>query len=284
METNSFLSLQLSPWQRRQAAMLYRYSSLDYLRRLHQLVSHLIDGVADPLITLAQAQGRDAVVSDAKWGGRYTSENWANNAWPILKELQAELSKDIALRSFDKYKKTSVDECLRGAEQFSMLWSTPEEERQYQLAVQAVNNIATRIDNTVDPQSSPRWSDYSLATIFPSFIEESPKIPEFRVREDLKCRTGSMPPRTGVYVSADDANAALQFAATGPAGFKLREAKTFNHIGLEALAAVGRADLWTNAPKMLEFALTSAHSPLFSPSIRFFGKDHPNLAASAVAR
>ncbi|MFS2133152.1 hypothetical protein ACCD04_24935, partial [Telluria sp. Tellsp131] len=67
----------LSAWDKVQAAMLYHYASLDYLKGLHRMVSELMDGEIDPLINLARAQGRDAVLRDARWGDRNTVQNWA---------------------------------------------------------------------------------------------------------------------------------------------------------------------------------------------------------------
>src|SRR5438874_229187 len=89
----------LTSWHKAQAAMLYHYSSLDYLKGLHRLVSSLMDGVIDPLIELAKTQGRDAVLANARWGNRDTVQNWANNAWPFLSDFRQSLTEDIALRT-----------------------------------------------------------------------------------------------------------------------------------------------------------------------------------------
>ena len=273
----------LTAWQARQAAMLYHYSSLDYLKKLHQLVHNFATGVVDPLLTLAQQQGRDSVITDSRWGTRNTSDNWANNAWPILKDLDARLAKDIAFRSFEKYKTTAVNECLRGIEQFSTNWATEEEEREFQNIVSKINLYASRIDSTFEPRT-PHWDDYAFAYEFPSFVVESPRIPEFKIRTDLTAQSGQLPPRTGVYIAADDPNASLQFAALGSEGLCLRNASTFNEIGLAALAAVGRHSLWFDEKMMLNFARASPKSRSFMEHVHFFGRDEPALAPSAVAR
>lgn len=263
--------------------MLYEYASLDYLKKLHLVVTQLIDGVVDPLLTVAASQQRDALLTNPQWGTRDTSDNWANNAWPFLKDLQASLSKDIAMRAFDKYKLTATDDKLRGAEQFSTLWLTPEEEREYQAAVALVNAFASRIDNTFDPQVRPRWNDYNFAYNFGGFQNEKPRIPKFRILPDLTGETGKLPPRTGVYMAVDDPNAALQFAAAGNDGIKLREASTFNDIGLDALKTVGREHLWFDQDRMFDFATKSRHAPLFVKWLTVSGTQKPKLAPSAVA-
>ena len=76
MNTKMISQFELDPWRRRQAAMLYHYSSLDYLKGLHALVTNLIQGVAEPALDLARKQGRDAVLVDDRWGTRNTSANW----------------------------------------------------------------------------------------------------------------------------------------------------------------------------------------------------------------
>jgi hypothetical protein len=272
-----------SPWHARQAAMLYEYASLNYLKKLHKVVTQLIDGVVDPLLTISASQGRDALLKNGQWETRNTSENWANNAWPFLKELQGSLAKDIAMRAFDQYKITATSECLRGAEQFSMQWATADEEKEYERAVALVNSFASNIDYTLFPQREPRWSDYDFFYAYAGFKAESPRIPKFRIRTDLIGETGGVPPRTGVYIAADDPNAALQFAVSGNAGIRLREASTFNQIGLDALAAVGRNDLWFNQQKMVDFATKSKHAALLDRRIALDCGPNADLAAPYVA-
>jgi hypothetical protein len=273
----------ISPWQSRQAAMLYHYASLDYLKKLFRVVTHLIEGVADPLLAVAANQQRDSLLKNSIWGGRNTSENWANYAWPFLKEMQTSLAKNIALRAFDQYKVTEVSECLRGAEQFSMQWATEAEEKQYLQTVELVNSYAGPIDKTLYPRVKPRWSDFGFYSCFAGFKAECPRIPKFRVRSDLTAETGRVPPRTGVYISADDPHAILQFATAGNDGIKLRDASTFSQLGLEVLAAVGRNDLWFNEKKMFDFAINSKHLDLIRNTMEVSGQLMPSLASAAIA-
>jgi hypothetical protein len=273
----------MTSWQAIQAAMLYQFASTDYLKNLHTIVTSLIDGVVDPLLELAKVQGRDLVIENDRWGKRDTSENWANNAWPHLKDLQLSLARDIARRAFGEYEKTAVNECLRAAEQFSMLWATDDEEDRYRAAVQLINHHAGRIDKTLATRAN-EWNDFRFMTTYPAFRREFQLVPVVQIRTDISGVTGQVPPRTGVYICASDLYATLQFAWAGRQGCPLRKANTFNDIGLAALAYVGRADLWTNHQKMYQFVKQPSLIGQFRKSISSSGTEYPDLAASAVAR
>ena len=104
------------------------------------------------------------------------------------------------------------------------------------------------------------------------------------MRTDVTAESSKVPPRTGVYVSSDEPNAALQFAWIGGHGRKLRLASTFNEIGLDALQQVGRKDLWFDQAKMLAFVQSQKYAPLLAPEVMIDGKPNPCLAPSAVAR
>lgn len=264
--------------------MLYKYTSLAYLKQLHTVVTQAIDGVIDPLLDFATAQGRDKVLVSPQWGTRNTSQNWANNAWPMLKDLQASIAKDIAMRAFGNYKVTATDEKLRGAEQFSMQWLTAEEESQYNQAIAVINRYSSKIDRTFSPEPLPRWNDFIFSRCFAEFKIESPLVQKFRIRDDIAVKTGNAAPRTGVYMAADMPEAALQFAVAGNGGFKLKEASTFNDIGWDALTRVGREKLWLDDAAMLDFATKSRHATLFTDRIRISGAVDAELAPSAVAR
>lgn len=104
----------LGPWQKKQAAMLYYYASGAYLKPLHAMVTNLIDNVADPMLDLAKSQGRDAQLISERWGKRHISQNWSNNAWPFLKDLQVSLARDLAALNRGEYRVTAVNNALRG--------------------------------------------------------------------------------------------------------------------------------------------------------------------------
>lgn len=272
----------LNSWQKKQAAMLYHFASLDYLKGLHRMVSDLMNGVVNPLLVLAQGQNRDAFLVDPRWGSRNTTENWSNNAWPFLRDFQCSLAKDIAGRAFEQYGITDTNNCFRGMSEYSMQWATVEEEQRFIGMVRIISDYANNIDQTLDDYHHSRWNDYDFAHSYKEFGSQHPQIPKFRVRADIAGESGRTTVRTGVYVAQDDPLAALQFAWIGNGGGKLRPAKTFNDIGLAALKQVGREDLWLDDQKMFDVAMQSPHQALFKPTIYMLGNEHRNFAAGAV--
>jgi hypothetical protein len=273
----------LTIWQNKQAAMLYHFASLDYLKNLHRLVSDAIDGFIEPLLVLAKEQGRDSVLIDPRWGARNTAENWSNNASPFLKEFQSSLARDIAGRAFERYATSGVNECFRGVEEYSTQWATVDEEQTFEKTVRAISHYAHYIDLTLDDYFGSRWTDSEFGHAFPEFAVQHVRIPRFRVRTDVIGESGKTPIRTGVYVSQDDPNAALQFAWTGNGGGRLRPSKTFSGIGLEALRKIGRNDLWFNDEKMFEFATTSQYATLFRPTVYMLGEERRDFASIAIS-
>lgn len=244
----------LTTWQKKQAAMLYRFASLDYLKGLQTMVNNLINGVVDPTLDLAKVQQRDKLLVDARWGTRNTSENWANNAWPFLKDLQLSIAKDIAKRAFEVYDRTGVNECFRGLQEYSLGWSTPDEEDAFEAAQAAISTYANDIDSTLDHTwAKSKWEDAGLTVTWEECKAELPSIPKFKVRTDVLGETAKRPIRTGVYVPADDPHGSLQFAWTGEYG-ELLPSNTFNDLGLDALALVGRDRLWVNDPELVDLA------------------------------
>ncbi|MEH6435933.1 hypothetical protein [Massilia sp. DD77] len=264
--------------------MLYHYASTDALRELHAAATNLIEGVVDPMLELSRLQSRDEVLRSPRWGERDTSETWSKNAWPFLKDLQQSVAKDIALRSFNQYRRTSTDECLRGADQYSMLWTSDDEEARYQAAVELISHISGPIDKTLDEHESGRWSDFGFMFNHRDFCAAHPIRPVYKIRSDICANSGELPPRTGVYVSADDPHATLQFAWTKGRGCKLRLATTFNEIGLAALEFVGRSKLWNDVEKMYEFATLPTFVEIFRDRLDFNGRTYPQFAPGAVSR
>jgi hypothetical protein len=273
----------LHPWQKIQAAMLYHFASIDYLKELHQMVSNLIDGTVDPLLALSKNQNRDSDLSDPRWGTRNTRNNWSNKAWPFLRDLQLSLAKAIAGRAFERYGITDTNYCFRGMSEYSMQWTSEEEEENFKYLERVISEHAIPIDQTFDDYHNSRWRDSNFAYRYREFASEHPQIPKFRVRTDVVGKSGKTPSRTGVYVAQDDPYAALQFAWTGNGGGKLRPAKTFSDIGLDALSKVGRKDLWLDDQKMFGFAMQSPHAALFRPTIYMSGTEHRDYASMAVA-
>lgn len=281
---NSRNQLWMTPWKKKQAAMLFYFSSLEYLATLHELVTNLINGTVEPILDLAKKQQRDVLLKDDRWGTRNTSSNWSSYGWPFLKDLQASLARDIALRGSGVYKMTAVNEYLYGMQQFSLDWMTPGEETILNEATQRISSWAESLDSTMADARAGDWNDYYFAYSYPDFALKFERIPRFRIRNDVVCQSGVIPENAGIYISKDDPHAALQFAWSGKEGRKLRDANTFSELGLAALATVGRKDLWFNDQKMFDFATTSKYAALLHDDVIWEDGPHPALASSAVAR
>lgn len=273
--------INLNEWHKIQAAMLYSFASVDYIRGLHRLVTQLINDEVDPLLDLAEDQNRDVFFSDERWGARDTSKNWANNAWPFLKDLQISLAGDIVKRSMQQYEITDVSDKVRGISEYSMNWASPAEEASFDAAISQIYEYGSCIDYTLDVMFGSKWNDYRLTLSSLKFLKSNPRLPLFRIRTDIEGESGQAPSKAGVYISQTDSNAALQFAWPGDG--KLRAASTFNKIGLNALETVGRADLWLNEQKMLDFAKSSKDAGKFREGLYVDGLAHADLAPSAVA-
>lgn len=224
----------LGPWQKKQAAMLHYYSSVEYLKPLYQMVTSLIDNVADPAIELAAIQGRDAGLISKQWGNRDTAQNWSNNAWPFLKDLQASLAGDIAARLNGEYCMTSVMDKLRGIAEYSTAWATSQEKARFNQEMELISDYSIPHDKTCREYHNA-WTDSSFTSYYLEFSSTQIQIPKFRIRNDVTACTGEIPPLTGVYIAHGDPNATLQFVWVTGRGAELRPANTFNKIGLAAL-------------------------------------------------
>ncbi|WP_229205333.1 MULTISPECIES: hypothetical protein [unclassified Duganella] len=99
------------------------------------------------------------------------------------------------------------------------------------------------------------------------------------MRTGITARSGESPPRAGVYISQDDANAAPQFAWPEQDRGQLTDSSTFNDVGLAALHAIGRDGLWFDEQKMYAFAVEAGIRHPSSPQ----GVISPGSASSALA-
>ena len=71
--------MNLTLWQKKQAALLYHFSSLKYLEGLRDQVIQL-RMFAEGILDTSHHEGRDLLLRCKQWGSRNTSENWENNA------------------------------------------------------------------------------------------------------------------------------------------------------------------------------------------------------------
>jgi hypothetical protein len=274
----------LTAWQKKQAALLYHFSSLHYLEGLRDRVRTL-RSFAEGILDVSRIEGRDGKLRSGQWGNRNTSENWENNAWPFLADFQRSVAENMANRASNIFGRTGAHQCARGIAEFSMQWSTPEEEQQFDKMFAELYQYARYIDQTMDRTSNAtRWTDFGLSLAWQNHAAGFSTIPKFVARLDLATESGQLPPRTGVYVSMDDSDATLQFAWTGSLDGKLLDGTTFNRTGRAAATAVGRTKLWTDGEAMLRFVLDNLSNPDLAKDPFFEDSRTPELALSLVAR
>lgn len=275
--------MDLSQWQKKQAILLYHFASLSYLEGLRDRVHALRVFVEDVLDT-SDAEGRDVYLRSKQWGNRNTGENWANNGWPLLREFQQSVIQNIADQRSNIFHKTGAYQCARAISEFSMQWATPMEQNQFDEMFEELYKYAGYIDETMDrTTAATRWDDFGLTLAWQSHAALFPVLPKVKVLSDLTADSGQLPPKTGVYVSMNDPDAALQFAWTGSSSGRLLDATTFNATGKAALAAVGRAGLWMDGKAMLQFVLDKSNQDLTGDPF-FEDSQTSELAPSLVAR
>jgi hypothetical protein len=239
----------LSKWQKRQAALLYHFASIDRLKELKKVLDDFVNGV-DINLDAAKSQGRDELIANPQWGVRDTAANFSTYGFPALKDFQKTTSKQVAQRVNEYYEFTGYNQCGRLLGELSMGWSTPDEEEHFNAGMKVIGKQANWIDTTMQHA----FSDDIFSVAWDEHSHNFPKLPKFRVRTDVQGESGKMPVRTGVYVSQDDPYGSLQFAWTGNSDGRLFDCSTFNDLGLLALHTVGRDALWTDDPRLLAIA------------------------------
>ncbi|MCW7538034.1 hypothetical protein OOT46_09260 [Aquabacterium sp. A7-Y] len=247
------LEFSLSKWQKRQATLLYHFSSIDYLAGLKTLIDRLIEG-ADVTLALAKLQGREALLVDNPCGVGDTAASRPIFAFQVLEHFRQSTLRAIDRRAGGDYGFTGLNQCSRMIGDHSSMWMSPEEEKQFTARFEAVYRYASAIDSTLD--RPPSWTDFSLALAWQEMQELFPRLPRFRVRTDIPGETDERPPRTGVYVPQDDPYGALQFAWAGSTTVgELNECSTLGPFGVKAVQQLGRHRLWVDRQAMLEFVL-----------------------------
>lgn len=249
---------QLSLQQKRQATLLYHWTSREYLQGLKDLIDALIKGV-DVNLTLAKLQGRDALLANERWGVRDTAANWSTFVFPALEDFRKSTIWHIAQVANEVYGKTGAYQCAHMIGEHSSLWMTPEEEQRFQAQFEEVFRYAAKHDEVVGSTGYRSLRDSDMVQEWVENEACFPRLPKFRVRTDIEAETGQLPPCTGVYVPQDDPHGTLQFAWKGRMSKSdesgaLAKCRTFNELGLQALVEVGRRALWVDKPAMFAFA------------------------------
>jgi hypothetical protein len=240
--------------QKRQAALLYHWMSLDYLRGLKSLIDTLIKG-ADVNVELAKQQGRDALLTNDRWGVRDTSANWSTYAFPAIEEFKQSTMWHISQRAIEVYGNTGANQCGHMLDEHSSMWMTPEEEENFKKQFEAVYHYAQFIDFAAGVGGRRhQLNSMSMALYWKECGDLFPRLPKFRVRTDVEAVTDKRPQRTGVYVPQDDEYGTLQFAWTGDEDGVLGEVETLNDTGRRIATAVGRDAMWVDGQKMAAYA------------------------------
>lgn len=275
---------ELTSWRKKQAALLYYFSSMDYLLGLQKRLLALRD-FSENILDVSQAEGRDRIIEKtSRWGHRDTTANWANNAWQFLADFQLAITRDIADRPAQIYHVTGAYQCGRGMSEYSTQWMALDEQGRFDKMFAELSEYAGNIDNTMDKNYHvSRWDDFGLTMAWQEHKQHFPKLPKLQVHTDVVAENDRLPPRTGVYVSADDPDAALQFAWTGSIYGKLLECTTFNSLGKGAIKKVGRSKLWLDGQAMLDFVIENQNDPDLKNDPFFVDSFEPDLAPSLVA-
>lgn len=274
----------LTTWQKKQAALLYFFASDEYLQGLHERVREL-QRFVDNILDKSRDEGRDRFLKSSQWGDRDTSENWSNHAWSFLADFGLSVARHLADRASEIYHVTGAYQCGRGMAEFSMQWALPAEEEQFDAMFASITRYAGYIDDTMEKgQTDGRWDDFGLALAWQEHASNFPQLPKFRVCEDISCKTGDIPPKTGVYISSDYPAGALQFAWNGNEYGELLECSIFNELGQKAVATVGRSKLWLDEKAMLDFVQKNANAPALKEDSFYSESFTPDLAPSLVAR
>lgn len=246
---------ELSLWQKKQATLLYYWTSFNYLKNLKTMIDGLIKG-ADVHLELANLQDRDSLLISERWGVRDTPTNWSTHVYPALEDFKLQVTTALAQRAFENYEGTGANSCAHMIEDHSSLWMTEQEEADFMKQHEAIQSYAYWYDYIVrDDYGNRAYDSCDLASQWKDKSVLFKRIPKFKVRTDVEAVSDAgAPPRTGVYVPQDDPNACLQFGWTGSKYGQLYSASTLNALGVQALSAVGANDLWYNVEKTGAFA------------------------------
>ena len=239
----------LSLWQKRQAAMLYYYSSQSYLDALLPKIEELIV-MAEML--LERRSILDPLMVSERWGVRDTAANWSTGGFPALIAYRQSTMWHMAKRADQCYGITGTNQCAHLLGELSMQWATAEQEKEFRERADEVFSYGFHIDGVMEGY----WDDASFWWRWIRDKKNFPHLPKFKVHFDIQGETGEVPIRTGVYVPQDDPNGALQFGWTGGGEgmfMPLKKCKTLNNIGLDALKTLGRAGLWGDEDGLRKF-------------------------------
>jgi hypothetical protein len=225
--------------QKRQAALLYYFSSIEFLDQIIERV-HELAALTDQTLDHMTPVERDKTVNKIEWTEEHLSANWATYAHPMLTDCLRTLLGQKKLRATEWYDIAGVREALTGMSHFPMNWTLPEEEQAFRKLSNDARGIAATLDTTV----LHTWTDLRMCSVWDQYQHIFPKMPKFRVRMDVEGESGKRPVRTGVYLPQDDSFGALHFAWIGNANGALGPCETSSKLAFEYVAIVGRDKSW----------------------------------------
>lgn len=229
----------LSLQQKRQAALLYHFSSIEFLDAIISRVRALA-AFTDQTLDYAVRVERDKAMPAHGWAEGHLAANWFKYAHPMLNDCLRALLRQKRMRATEWYDIAGVRGTLTGMDHFLMNWSLPEEEEKIRELSSDAAGLGAQLDSTI----YHTWRDLGMESSWNLYKSDMPKVPKFRIRTDVEGESGKRPIRTGVYVPQDDPNGTLQFAWTGNNGGTLGPCATFSGLALEYLAIVGRDKIW----------------------------------------
>lgn len=236
---NQTNAVSLNIYQKQQAALLYYFSSMEFLDEIIGRVRALA-AFTDQTLDYAVRLERDRAMRELGWSEGHLASNWSTYAHPMLSDCLRALLRQKQLRATEWYDISGVSSTLTGMSHFSMNWTLPEEESKFLELSGEATAVGVKLDTTVNHT----WTDLRMLSTWGQYKHLFAKIPKFRVRTDVEGESGKRPVRTGVYMPQGDSFGTLQFAWTGDAGGTLDACETFSDLAHEYIDLVGRERIW----------------------------------------
>jgi hypothetical protein len=231
----------LNVYQKRQAALLYHFASMDFL---HEIIARVrtLAVFANSNVDLATRIERADAMRACDWRACRDDMSVPAYGEPALNSCLRALIEQKRARAEDWYDIAGVSGTWTGmCHRYPIYWSSTEEEDKFLELLGEASGPAHHLDATINHT----WADLNLTAKWEACKPRFTPFPTFRVHTDIEAETGQLPPRTGVYVPQDDPYGALQFAWTGNTGGELGKCQTLSDLAREYLALVGRGRLWT---------------------------------------
>ena len=137
--------LELNPWHKRQAALLYHYASLEYLKGLLPLID---EWIAFTDTALNERQLLDAVgMAHANWDRVNTTAHFSTHAFAAMVEFRENVLWCVNARTFEKFGIAGENQCARMLQEYAgypdnMLWTTPEQQKGFEERAERAFNYA----------------------------------------------------------------------------------------------------------------------------------------------